>query len=218
MRCISASCAWANSPRVECVCRCDGDGHGNGHRWITRSLFSLSVGFSTGVAATRLTTHAAIAILNQNDSALVHDLSEGLGHTVEEAVAAGPFGHSWLRRRRRASEHWLCTFLEELANSLEKLGPAELVTALVKRACDDAKMGPIGTIAAVAAVEKVTQILSVTAQFASPLDQAVFLLRVTAVAACPDLDNHDSLERTWASKIAGELASEEMRVQLSRPM
>lgn len=218
MRCTSGSCAAAPSPPSECDCSCNGAGHGKGVGWIPLPLFALSASFSVTEETARLASREAIDVLNRDHVALTTDLADAVGHAVEDAVSAGQWGRAWLRRQRKKRRgHWLCYFLEDVANALAKLAPVTLTTEIVKRACRRAKMGRFATVAATAAAEKVTQILTTTVLFASQVDQAIFLLRVAAVAVCPDLDDHPSLERTWASKLAGKLADDEAKIYLSQP-
>lgn len=68
--------------------------------------------------------------------------------------------------------------------------------------------------AVTAAADKLAQIVTTSLNFATGHEQALFLLRLAAMATCPNPDQHPSLERTCANPVISGIATDAAKVQL----
>lgn len=161
-----------------------------------------------------LSTREAIDILNGDDAAMTDDLADAVGAAVERSLdQQGVRGRRW-RRRRKQSGHWLCGFLEEIVEALATLTPATVAGNAVKAGCRQAGLGRTTTTVAVAAAEKLTQIVVASLHFATPLAHTLFMFRIAAMGTCPNPDEHPSLDQTCANPLAGELTADSVKVHL----
>lgn len=161
-----------------------------------------------------LATRQAINLLNRDHAALTDDLAGAVGRAVKEALdAQGRQGQRWLQRRQRTT-HWLCRLIEEIVEALVELNPTALGSNAVKAGCQRAALSPMATIAVTAAADKLTQIVTTSLNFATGHEQALFLLRLAAMATCPNPDQHPSLERTCANPVISGIATDAAKVQL----
>lgn len=212
-------CANAKGPRSSCQCACGGHYHGDvgsltgttsrrpRRRRAVRASRSRD---DHAIAESLLTlgTREAIDILNRDNAATTDDLAGAVGEAVERALDEhGDSGHRWRRRRKRPT-HWLCDFLEEIVIALVELDPATAAGNAVKAACRQADPDRTTTTVATAAATKPSEIAVTSLNIASPFSHALLTFRIAAMAACPDPDEHPSLDRTCAHPIAGELTTD----------
>lgn len=215
----TSRCTNAKGPKSACQCACGGRYHGGVGNLIgttsrhTRRRRTVEASRSRddhAIAESLLTlgTREAIDILNRDNAATTDDLAGAVGEAVERALdEQGDSGRRWRRRRKRPT-HWLCDFLEEMVIALAELDPATAAGNAVKAACRQADMDRTTTTVATAAATKLSQIAVTSLNIASPLGHALLTFRIAAMAACPDPDEHPSLDRTCANPIAGELTTD----------
>ena len=98
--------------------------------------------------------------------------------------------------------------------ALRDLTLAAMTTRAVNTACRSVGLGRVGSAVVTAATSKAMQVAATSLPFPNPAARILFLLRVAALAVCPDPDDHPSLEVNCANPVDGEVTTEAFEVWL----
>lgn len=211
----TSSCSASVNDR--CACSCGGwlhGGFGGGQRpvhMVVRVLPPPQESGDTDNPFVVWTASDLLDLISRDKGALVDDVAAETGHAAQ-AVLDHLAGES--QRKPRFRGHWLCRLLEEVVELLDRLSLTGIAEDVVRDVCRHAAVGAIASSVVVAVTRRLVQFVATPLDAATGRLQALYLLRLAALAVCPDPPRHKSLDRTCANPLAADFVGEATKNEL----